>query len=209
MKLIDPATIPLHQADLPSTFCEAARRVGTVACDIRTSGLNWRQDRIAICQLYIPDHESVILHRLESRPERLIALMEDGSVRKLFHHAMFDLRFLAHKWRCDAANVACTKIGSKLLDRGAASHSLTHLLSRFLGIELDKHEQKSDWFRATLSAEQIKYAIGDVIYLPRLMDVLLAQLTTAGLRDYAERCFAHIPTQVWLEVEGYSGVYEY
>jgi hypothetical protein len=34
------------------------------------------------------------------------------------------------------------------------------------------------------------------------MDVLFTKLREADLLDYAERCFAHIPTQVWLEVKG-------
>ena len=122
---------------------------------------------------------------------------------------MFDLRFLVHKYRFGPANVKCTKIASKLLHKNEKIHSLVPLLKRYLQLDIEKKEQKSDWFRPDLSSAQIQYAIADVRFLPALLDILLDRLENVGLREFADRCFAHIPTQVRLEVEGYEGVYDY
>ena len=40
----------------------------------------------------------------------MLALLATPSVRKVFHHAPFDLRFLTGRWRATPRNVACTKV---------------------------------------------------------------------------------------------------
>jgi ribonuclease D len=190
-------------------FSEAACASHCIACDIETSGLDWRNDRIATCQIYVPNHAVALVRFDGGRPTNLIGLLEDPAVAKIFHHAMFDLRFLVNKYDCDPANIKCTKVASKLLRKGEHSHSLTELVKRYFQVVIDKGQQKSDWFRPDLTPTQIKYAAADVLFLPALLDVLLGELETMRLREYAERCFAHIPTQVWLEVRGYTGIYEY
>src|SRR5271169_6968767 len=101
-----------------------------------------------------------------SVPYHLRAIVEDASIRKILHHAMFDLRFLAHHWGVVPANIACTKIASKLAEPHAPceEHSLAPLLRRYLGLELDKSQQTSGW-TGELSAEQVRYAADDVRYL--------------------------------------------
>jgi len=143
-------------------------------------------------------------------PRNLAALLEDASIQKIFHHAMFDLRFLCYHWRVNAANVACTKIASKLIDPSRTEgHTLASLLLQYLGISLDKTKRKSDWLSWALSESQLVYAGNDVIHLPELLSVLMRELQTRNLGDLAKRSFAHIPTQVQLDIAGYKNVYGY
>ncbi len=54
--------------------------------------------------------------------------------------------------------------------------SYQNLVKNLLGITLEKAHSRSDWTRRPLSAEQIQYAIEDVIYLPQMRDMLLQKL---------------------------------
>ena len=145
-----------------------------------------------------------------SVPYRLRAIVEDASIRKILHHAMFDLRFLAHQWGVVPAGVACTKIASKLAEPDApcTEQSLAPLLRRHLGVELDKSQQTSKW-TGELSAEQVRYAADDVRYLLPLYDLLDEKLRREGRRDLRDRCYAHLPTQVELEIGGFPDVFAY
>jgi ribonuclease D len=201
----------LAEGDVPKAFLNAARKHGIVAWDIETSGLDWRSQRIGLCQLLVRDHGlSLVRIKKNKKPPNLSAILADPSIRKIFHHAMFDLRFLCYHWDVPAENIACTKIASKLLDCDRTQqHTLTALLDRYLGVALDKGSRKSDWLTWGLSAEQLKYAGNDVVYLPNLLDALLKELEKKARLDLALRCFAHIPTQVQLEIQGFKDIYGY
>jgi ribonuclease D len=123
---------------------------------------------------------------------------------------MFDLRFLCYHWGVTAQNIACTKIAAKLIDPAKREgHSLSNLVREYLGVTLDKSSRKSDWLTWGLSPEQWKYAGDDVKYLHDLLHALLRELEKRDRRNLALMCFAHIPTQVQLEIQGFRDVYGY
>jgi Domain of unknown function (DUF3854)/3'-5' exonuclease/DNA polymerase family A len=80
----------------------------------------------------------------------------------------FDLRFLRFKLAFDRArNVVDTMLGAKVFfgDYGKlkvlpGGYGLGNLARKFLGLDVDKSEQKSDW-GGTLTQSQIDYAIKD------------------------------------------------
>lgn len=95
----------------------------------------------------------------------LVQCLANSKQRKIGHNIMFDLRFLRRDFGVLARNCADTMFGSKCLlgDMGAAqitSHSLQQACENFLGVEVDKTEQKSDW-GAELTQAQIDYAARD------------------------------------------------
>jgi ribonuclease D len=153
---------------------------------------------------------SLVRIKKSKRPPNLAAVLGDPSIRKIFHHAMFDLRFLCYHWGVTAENIACTKIASKLLDpEKTQGHTLTTLVRQYLGVTLDKGSRRSDWLTWGLSPGQLKYAGNDVVYLPDLLEALLEELQKKDRLNLALRCFAHIPTQVQLEIQGFKDVYAY
>lgn len=91
-----PAT--LVRADLPPELVVAFGATPRVAWDVETSGLDWRSDRLATCQLFTPGTGPVVisLDPEEGKPLGLAALLADPKVEKVFHHAPFDLRFMVH-----------------------------------------------------------------------------------------------------------------
>src|SRR4051794_37034759 len=77
------------------------------AWDIETSGLDYTKDQIATVQVWSPLSRVVIVRVNDSTPTKLKALLEAEHCFKLFHHAMFDLRFMVHAWSVVPTNVGC------------------------------------------------------------------------------------------------------
>ncbi len=197
--------------DLSETQLRQAQERGLAAVDIETSGLDWRSQRIGLCQVYVPGSQPALIKtRKGTIPVHLLKLLSDASVQKIFHHAMFDLRFLVYHWQAKPENIVCTKIASKLIDpEKTEGHSLSAILVKYLNVRISKTERQSDWLTWDLSDRQVAYASVDVIYLPELYDILMSELELRSKADLARHCFAHIPTRVQLEILGYKDVYEY
>ena len=199
----------LYQQDLSKEFFYTACDAGIVSCDIETSGLQWQVDKVATCQFYLPNGPAAIVRIEENIPQHIVSLLSDQAIKKVFHHAMFDLRFMVYRWHFSPQNIACTKIASKLLDKHLEKYSLQILLHRYLQIQLDKTQQTSNWSLPSLTKAQKTYAIKDVLYLPALLEILEQELRQKNLLDLTHACFAHIPTRLQLEILGYKDVYLY
>ncbi|MFA5643201.1 MAG: hypothetical protein WC949_01445 [Candidatus Paceibacterota bacterium] len=202
--------IVLCQDDISDELLSVFSRSKTIAWDIETSGLDWRTEKIATCQIYALGGPAAIVRMGESKPKNLCSLLCDGSVKKIFHYAMFDLRFMSSHWKVEPKNIACTKIAIKLLDPGHfRKHGLKNLLKDMFQIEIDKTQCLSNWFAEELSQDQKDYAVNDVIYLIQLLEKLESELEDQNLLDTEYECFAALPLMVKLEVDGYNGMYDY
>ncbi|WNV77832.1 ribonuclease D [Geodermatophilus sp. DSM 44513] len=201
----------LYQGDIDQDFFDRARAEGRVAWDIETTGLDWATDRIGTCQLAVAGEIAVVQLGEWGAPDRLRSLLEDPIMVKVFHHAPFDLRFMAHHWKADPANVACTKIASKILDPGLdpRAHSLKPVLERYLGVVIDKAEQRSDWVRGALSNAQVAYAARDVQYLAELHDLMERRAVGVDVAPLLRASYDYLPTRVKLDLMGAEDVYAY
>jgi ribonuclease D len=197
--------------DITVSAFDALLASGRVACDIETSGLDFRNDRIGTFQLHADGVGAFVVRVNGDVPIRLARLLADPQVCKVFHHALFDLRFVLAQWGVRAVNVRCTKVASKIVfpEAKAEAHSLKELLHRVEQIDISKDQQLTNWLRDDLTDEQIAYAAGDVVYLLPLLDALEALADSKLLGDLLERCFAHLPTRVELDVRGYPDVFVY
>jgi len=205
--------LTVARGDLPAQFLGSFRESALVAWDIETTGLDWREARIGTCQLFAEGTGAAVVSIEPGvRPPRLVSLLEDEAVPKVFHHAPFDLRFMTHEWGARPAAVRCTKVASKLIEPHApnAAHSLQSLVARYLGVELRKGPVRtSDWTAGQLSPEQIEYAAADVVHLPALLKALTARLGRLDLDWLYDRCCYFLPAQAALEVGGYPDVFAY
>lgn len=203
--------VNLVAGDVSAEFEWAVRDARIAAWDIETSGLDWRLDQIATCQLHVPNVGTQVIQMTGHEPERLRELLTSERVVKVFHHAPFDLRFMRHHWKATARSVACTKILSKIVRPEAAreEHSLKPTLERFLGVVLDKGQQTSDWLSPSLTQEQLIYAVRDVEYLVPLLDRLMEEARANGVADIAERTFEYLPTRVETDIRGCGDVFAY
>lgn len=198
--------------DIPDEFLSAIRKDGTVAWDIETTGLDWKNCHITTCQIYGRLAGSIIVQLAEDEiPNNLSLLLSDPSVKKVFHHAPFDLGFMRHYWNVEIKNVACTKIAAKTVQPEAlhGAQSLKALLQSELNISIDKTQQLSDWSVETLSPEQVAYAEADVLYLLDLHDKLCEDLRAIGRFEMYDACCGFLPTAVEYRLLGKEDIFSY
>lgn len=79
-----------------------------------------------------------------------------------------------------------TQVGAALAGLGAAL-SYAALVRELEGVELGKHETRTDWLRRPLSPEQLRYAAEDVEHLPALDRELRSRLARLGRLGWAEQ----------------------
>lgn len=203
--------VSLVIGDLQPEFLLAAFDARRVAVDIETSGLDWKSDRIGTVQVHVPDHGTTIVTKLDDRPQRLVELMTSGRVQKVFHHAPFDLRFMAYHWKIRPVNIADTKLASQILEPHIdhKDHSLAPLVRRHFGVSLDKSLRFSDWLSQDLSQEQLHYAAQDVRYLLPLLDILIKNAVIAGVADLVEASYSYLPVRIATDLRGCGDVFAY
>ena len=192
----------LHQNDLP----DGLNLGPVVAIDTETMGLDPRRDRLCVVQLSDGkgDAHLVQIGRGQTRAPNLERLLTDPKVLKLFHFGRFDVAALQKAFGVRTAPVWCTKIASRLIRTYTDRHGLKYLLAEYVGVDVSKAQQTSDWGSATLTEAQKDYAASDVLYLHKLKDALEAILVREGRMDLAQRCFDFLPTRGELDLLGWD-----
>ena len=93
------------------------------------------------------------------------------NINKIFHFARADLLFIKKYLNVDVENVNCTKIMSKIARSYSDKHGLKDLIKEFIGIDVSKQLQTSD-FGGELTEKQLKYCAQDVVFLHRIYQSL-------------------------------------
>lgn len=136
---------------------------------------------LAVIQIATPDRISLIdPFAVDVRP--LKKALDRDSVC-VMHAAAQDLEIL--ELTCGAAPRRLFDTQIAALFCGYRTSSLGKLVEGFLGLQLDKSAQLSDWTRRPLPDADLSYAASDVAHLLELRDVLSQDLRTRGRLDWA------------------------
>jgi ribonuclease D len=194
--------VTVHQGDIPADLTFGA----SVAIDTETMGLKPVRDRLCLVQLSSGDGNAHIVQLKAGQyaAPNLKKLIADQKVTKIFHFARFDIAAMWTYLNVLAAPVYCTKTASRLARTFTQHHSLKTLCSELLDVELDKHQQTTDWGAETLTPEQIKYAASDVLHLHKLRIALDTILIREGRMHLAQSCFSFLPSRALLDVAGWE-----
>ena len=192
----------LHQNDLPDGLDLGP----IVAIDTETMGLDPRRDRLCVVQLSSGDGNAhlVQIARGQTAAPNLQRMLTDPKVLKLFHFGRFDVAALQKAFGVRTAPVWCTKIASKLIRTYTDRHGLKYLLMEYVGVDVSKAQQTSDWGQATLTEAQKDYAASDVLYLHKLKDALEPILVREGRLALAQKCFDFLPARAELDLLGWD-----
>lgn len=176
-----------------------------VAIDCETMGLNPHRDRLCLIQMSGGDGEChlVQVSKGQTAAPNLCAMLENPEILKLFHFGRFDIAALYNTFGALTAPVYCTKIASKLVRTFTDRHGLKILLQEMLGVDISKHQQRSDWGADTLTEAQLEYAASDVLYLHQLKASFDTLLAREGRGDLAQSCFDFLPTRAKLDLAGW------
>ena len=96
----------------------------------------------------------------------------------LMHGSDFDVRLLFDLCEFHTHSLFDTMLAAQLLNRQRIG--LAALLEEHFGVALDKDSQKANWSKRPLTKKLLDYAALDVFYLPRLRDILTAELAKLG-----------------------------
>ena len=191
--------IKLHKNDLPDEIKLGDKK--SLAVDSEFSGLNVNRDKLYLVQISSGNNDAHIvqLNRKNYDAPNLKKILTDKKVEKIFHYARADLAFIKKYLNINVENVNCTRTMSKLARSYSDKHGLKDLAKEFLGVELSKQYQSSD-FGGSLSEKQLKYCANDVIYLHKIHDELTKILIREKRNELYKECLKFLKIRVDLDL---------
>jgi DNA polymerase I-like protein with 3'-5' exonuclease and polymerase domains len=139
--------------------------------------------------------------------DKIREILENPSIKIVIHNAKFE-----HKWLLAKCNIYCnavfdTFLAAQLIDYNSDNdpkrrHNLAAVGRRWIGVDLDKTEQSSDWGVRPLSENQKEYAAYDVIYSSELRKALLESLISKKLLRVAKIEFDAVGVVAKIELRG-------
>jgi len=189
--------IKLHKNDLPKDL-----NLGNiVAVDGEFMGLNVKRDPLCLIQISSGklDAHIIQLDRKTYEAPNLIKLLTNKSITKIFHFGRADMAHIKYYLKANVENVLDTKIASKLARSYSDGHSLKVLIKEFIGIDISKQFQSSD-FGGELTPAQLKYCANDVIYLHKIHQELNKILIRENRIDLYKDCLKFLKTRVNLDL---------
>ena len=100
-------------------------------------------------------------------------------------------------------NINCTKIMSKIARSYTDKHGLKDLIKEFIGIDISKQLQSSD-FGGELTEKQLKYCAQDVLYLHKIYEFLHKILVRENRINLYNETVKFINTRVELDYASFK-----
>jgi len=129
----------------------------------------------------------------------LAPIFASPDICKIFHAAEYDIFVLKRDCSFRFANLFDTMISAQLL--GYPSVGLAGLAKRHFDVDLPKDEQRSDWSKRPLRANQLTYAAADVLYLISVVEKPKKELRAAKRLEWAKEEFEALVKREWPERE--------
>ena len=195
------ADIKLHERDLPDQINLGDK----IAVDCEFMGLNFERDKLCLVQISSGKNDAHIikLDRNKYDAPNLKKIFLDKKINKIFHFARADMTFIKKYLKVSVENVSCTKIMSKIARSYSDKHGLKDLIKEFIGIDVSKQLQTSD-FGGELSEKQLQYCANDVIYIHKIFEGLQKILLREKRMDLYENTIKFIHARVELDLSSYS-----
>ena len=193
--------IKLHKVDLPDQIKFSDK----IAIDCEFMGLNVERDRLCLVQISSGNNDAHIiqLDKEKYNAPNLKKILLDKNINKIFHFARADLHFIKKYLEVDVENISCTKIMSKIARSYSDKHGLKDLIKEFIGIDVSKQLQTSD-FGGELSEKQLKYCAQDVVYLHKIFNGLNNILIRENRIDLYKQTIKFLKTRVELDFASFT-----
>ncbi len=158
-----------------------------IAVDLEADSMHHFKERVCLIQLADKKNSCVLDPFKIMDFSRLKILMENRSIKKVFHGSDFDIRSLDREYGIRVNNLFDTEIACKFL--GIKERGLKALLKKYFNVDQDKKYQKKDWSVRPLPEEMLAYSIIDVLYLIDLAQILTGELKRKKRLAWAEEEF--------------------
>ena len=193
--------IKLHDQDLPDQIILSDK----IAVDCEFMGLNFERDKLCLVQISTGKNDAHIikLDRNNYDAPNLKKIFLDKNINKIFHFARADMTFIKKYLKVNIENVNCTKIMSKIARSYSDKHGLKDLIKEFIGIDISKQLQTSD-FGGELTDKQLQYCANDVIHIHKIFEGLKKILLRENRMHLYENTIKFIHTRVDLDLSSYN-----
>ena len=189
--------IQLYKNDLPDDL-----KLGNIiAVDGEFMGLNVRRDPLCLIQISSGNSDAHIVQfdRNNYQSPNLVKLLSNEKITKIFHYGRADMAHIKYYLKTETNNILDTKIASRLARSYSDNHSLKTLIKEFVGIDISKQFQNSD-FGGELTPSQLKYCANDVIYLHQIHEKLNKILERENRIKLYKDCLKFLKTRVDLDL---------
>tara|TARA_B100001029_G_scaffold177568_1_gene182494 strand:- start:2554 stop:3165 length:612 start_codon:yes stop_codon:yes gene_type:complete len=195
--------IKVWQGDIPAEIRLDDKK--SLAIDSEFSGLNINRDKLYLVQISTGKEDAHIiqLNRETYDAPNLKKILSNKNIEKIFHYARSDMTFIKKYLNVNVENVNCTRTMSRLARSYSDQHSLKSLIKEFLGIEISKQQQSSD-FGGKLSDKQLTYAAKDVIYLHKISASLKEILIRENRYELYTKAIKYLQTRVDLDLASFT-----
>ena len=102
--------------------------------------------------------------------------------------------------KIDVQNVECSKLQSRIARGYSDQHSYKALVKEFIGIDISKQKQSSDWGKDELDPDQLKYSAADVLHLYKIYEELNKILIRENRINLYEEALKYIKIRVDLDL---------
>jgi ribonuclease D len=168
-----------------AAFLPILRAAPWVAVDTEADSLHAYPEKVCLIQISTTAGDRLVdpLAGLD-----LAELLETLAGHELIMHgADYDLRLLEHHHQFIPNSIFDTMLAARLI--GDLQFGLGHLVEKYVGVKLEKGQQKANWALRPLTERMERYARNDTHYLKPLSDCLRAELQAKGrLAWHAESC---------------------
>ena len=144
----------------------------------KNEGVGWDDDLFA-CFSISDGNQVWVINKLRCSHQTVADIIKEIMKRPLLgQNIKFDLKFTYRDFGLLPSSILFdTEIASRVVhSEKLRHHALGDIMSRELGILLDKTLQKSNWGSIILTYDQIKYSALDTLLLPKLMRSLVTKL---------------------------------
>ena len=195
--------IKLHKNDLPDEI--DLSKSDKIAIDCEFMGLNVARDKLCLVQISSGNQDAHIiqLNRDNYKAPNLVKLLNNNKINKIFHFARADLSFIKKYLKIELDNINDTKIASKLARSYSDKHGLKDLIKEFVGIDVSKQLQSSD-FGGNLTEKQLLYCAHDVVHLHKIYKQLENILIREKRFDLYKDTVKFINTRVNLDLASFK-----
>ena len=126
-------------------------------------------------------------------------ILSDENITKIFHYGRADIAHIKYYLKVETKNILDTKIASRLARSYSDNHSLKTLIKEFIGVDISKQFQNSD-FGGELTPSQLKYCANDVIFLHKIHENLNKILERENRIKLYHDCLKFLKTRVDLDL---------
>jgi ribonuclease D len=163
--------------DQLADYCSKIENSSALALDTEFVRTRTFYPHLGLLQVFNGEHAALIDPINITDWQAFLAILNNPTIEKYFHSCSEDIEVFSYHFGCVPTPIVDSQILASFLDNPLSS-GYASLVKKYLEVELDKSETRTDWLKRPLTEKQCKYAINDVLYLFPLINILKSKLNT-------------------------------